>query len=106
MSGAKTAKRGARAKYNAVFYLQARSGTYGTGTTAPRMKTLRGANLFCVGNILTDYRVMVRFRSAAIRSARGGCVLKSPENSCRGLRGATMNREAVLGGTSIGMRWL
>ena len=49
MSEAKTCERGVRAKYNAVFHLQLKGGTYGTRTTPLRMKTLRGFNLFCVG---------------------------------------------------------
>src|SRR5262245_31117565 len=54
-------------------------------------------------------RVMVIWRSAAIRSSSGGCVLKSeanteptpPPNS-----GLTMQSAAVVCGIELGMRWL
>ena len=49
------------------------------------------------------YRVIVILRSTAIRSERGGCVLKSPENTCPALRGATMNSDAVVGETFMGI---
>jgi hypothetical protein len=45
-------------------------------------------------------------RKTAIRSERGGCVLKRPENTWPALKGATMNKEAVAGGTSMGIRLL
>ena len=49
---------------------------------------------------------MVMFFSAAMRSASGGCVLKSPESICPGLNGATIKSDEVVGETFIGMRWL
>ena len=72
MSGAKIAKRRRGAKYNAVFHLQTQPSTYGTSTDRRGMKTLRGCNLFCVEAETGLYRVMVIFRRAAIRSAKGG----------------------------------
>src|SRR5579863_9828922 len=55
---------------------------------------------------MATYRVMVMLRRTAIRSESGGCVLNSPENTCPALNGATMNNEAVAGGTSMGIRLL
>src|ERR1700722_6070801 len=51
-------------------------------------------------------RVIVMFRSTAIRSERGGWVLNIPERTCPAVKGATINREAVAGETSIGIRAL
>jgi len=49
------------------------------------------------------YRVMVIFLSTAMRSESGGCVLNSPENTCPALSGATMNNDAVVGETFMGI---
>src|ERR1700730_9551036 len=53
--------------------------------------------------LLVGYLVTVMLRRTAIRSASGGCVLNRPVNTCPALNGATMNREAVAGETSIGI---
>jgi hypothetical protein len=52
------------------------------------------------------YRVTVMLRRTAIRSEIGGCVLNKPENTWPALKGATMNKEAVAGETSMGIRLL
>ena len=41
-----------------------------------------------------------------MRSESGGCVLNKPENTWPAVSGATMNSDAVAGGTSIGIRLL
>lgn len=53
-----------------------------------------------------SYRVIVILRSAAMRSASGGCVLNRRENICPAESGATMQSADVDGEMFIGMRLL
>ena len=53
-----------------------------------------------------DYLLVVMLRRAAIRSSRGGCVLKRPVKTPPAESGFTMNSAEVAGGTSMGMRLL
>jgi hypothetical protein len=64
--------------------------------TGPRLAAFR-----LLGDFL--YRVMVMFFSAAIRSASGGCVLKSPESVCPIESGATIIRAEVVGEIFMGI---
>lgn len=51
-------------------------------------------------------RVMVILRSAAMRSASGGCVLKRLENIPRAVSGCTIISAEVVGEMSMGIRLL
>ena len=51
-------------------------------------------------------RLIVMLRNSAMRSARGGCVLNSPERNWPGANGATIQRAAVDRGIFDGILWL
>src|SRR5712691_2156849 len=53
-----------------------------------------------------DYLLVAMLRRAAIRSSRGGCVLKRPVKTPPVESGFTMNSAEVAGETSMGMRLL